>query len=177
MTYLHTYYVTKRKWTRILSHLVRFFQGSEYDHAGFGISDDGTKPIMIHEATLSGVVATPYQEFMDNHSYVVHEFKIPMPKEELKAVVAVISEHNGKKYSLMQLVGNAFALVMEKCFNYIVRKNIFGNKWKRLVCSEYIGKVLTMVGGVLPEGMDFESINVTHCLEMNKNIEKTIRMK
>ena len=99
MTYLHTYYVTKRKWTRILSHLVRFFQGSEYDHAGFGISDDGTKPIMIHEATLSGVVATPYQEFMDNHSYVVHEFKIPMPKEELKAVVAVISEHNGKKYS------------------------------------------------------------------------------
>ena len=51
-----------------------------------------------------------------------------------------------------QLVGNAFAIIMERCFNYIVKNNIFGNGWKKLICAEYLGKVLTLVGVDLPEG-------------------------
>ena len=177
MVYLHTYYVTKRDWKKILSHLVRWVQGTQYDHAGFGISDDGSRAAVIHEATLSGVIATDYQDFMDNHSYIVIEFKIPITNEELRAIVQVIGDNKGKKYGTLQLFGNAFAIIMRKWFNWNVKKNIFRNGWKKLICSEYLGKVLTVVGAVLPEGMDYEGIDITHCVEMNKNITKSIRMK
>jgi hypothetical protein len=177
MVYLHIYYVTKRKWTKVLSHLVRLFQGTEYDHAGFGISDDGTRPIIINEATLDGVVATEFDKFINNHSFVVAEFKVPITREELKAIIRVISDNKGKKYSLLQLVGNAFAIFMLKCFNYKVKKNLFGNGWKKLVCSEYLGKVLTIVGGKFPIDEDFETITLKDCFNINKEITKSIRVK
>lgn len=177
MVYLHTYYVTKRKWNKVLSHLVRFFQQSEHDHAGFGFSTDGENPGKVHEAVLSGVVETEFNQFMDAHSYVVAEFKIPLSVLEYKAILSVIEEHKGKKYSISQLVGNAFAIILKRCFNYTIKKNVFGNGWKKLICAEYLGKVLTLVGADLPEEMNFETIDITHCLEMNKKIETVIRMK
>lgn len=178
MTYLHTYYVTKRSWTKVLSFLVRFFQKSEHDHAGFGLSyGDNLKPETVHEAVLSGVIASKFEEFIKRHSYVVAEFKIPITDEQYHAIVAVIDENTGKKYSISQLVGNAFAIILKRCFNYNVKKNVFGNGWKKLICAEYLGKVLTLVGADLPEEMNFETIDITHCLEMNKKIETAIRMK
>lgn len=177
MAYLHVYYVTKRSWTKVLSFLVRFFQGTTYDHAGFGISANGEKPNYIHEAILSGVEKTPYEEFIAKHSYVVAEFKIPITEHELSKIMDLTLEHYGKKYSMMQLVGNAFAIMLKKCFNYIVRKNIFGNGWKKLVCSEYLSAVLNLVGAELPDGKDFEAVTLKDCFEMTRNIQKAIRMK
>ena len=177
MVYLHTYYVTKRKWNKVLSHLVRFFQQSEHDHAGFGFSTDGIEAETVHEAILQGVVETEFNQFMDAHSYVVAEFKIPLSDLEYETIQGLIKEHRGKGYSIGQLLGNAFAIILKRCFNYTVKKNVFGNGWKKLICAEYLGKVLTLVGADLPERMTLETIDVTHCLEMNKQIETVIRMK
>jgi len=177
MAYLHIYFVTKREWTKILSFLVRAFQGTAFDHAGFGISANGVQPNYVHEAVLSGVEKTPFNDFIEKHSYVVAEFKIPITEEQLGKIMDLTLEHYGKKYSLMQLVGNAFAITMKKCFNYIVRKNIFGNGWKKLVCSEYLSAVLNLVGAELPDGKNFEAVTLKDCFNMTKNIQKAIRMK
>lgn len=177
MDYVHIYFVTKRSWTKVLSLLVRFFQKSEHDHAAFGFSSDNAQPLSVHEAVLSGVIESDFKEFIGRHSYVVAEFKIPVTMEEHQAINRVINESKGKKYSIGQLVGNAFAIILKRCFNYNVKKNVFGNGWKKLICAEYLGKVLTVVGADIPEEMNFETIDITHCLEMTKKIEKAIRVK
>lgn len=182
MHHIHIYFMTKRKWTKILAHLIRFIQKTEYDHAAWGISfglpsETFKKPVSIQEATLDGVVSTDRQEFLDKHTRIVAEYKIILTDEQLHKLLDFIAAHHGKKYSVKQLLGNAYIIMMKRWFKKDVTKNIYGNGAKEFVCAEHLGMALKIIGATLPGVHTFESIDIRDCMDMTKQLEKAIRMK
>lgn len=172
-TYLRTYYTRKyNKWL-VISAIVRLVQGTKIDHAGFSLENDSED--VVYEAKLWKSQKTPSKDFFKGNE-PLYIFRYPLNVEEEMVVRKVIEEGINKPYSLLQLIGIMGIKIINKVFGKQLT-NKLGKGLKKIICSEWLGSVLVKIGSLLPAGLDLNSIDVEDCLEMNKQLEKAIRIK
>ena len=174
MKYLTTYYTGKRNKWLPLSAIIRIVQGTKYDHCAFSLSSEDDA--FIYESQVWKTHKREREDFFKENE-IVKSYRIPITDEEYEAIRTIIKEMDGVIYGVLQIIGLAFSTLVERVMGGYIR-NPFGDDKETQVCSEYLARILMVLGAPLPfDNLDLDSVNVTHCLDMNKNLDRSIRVK
>jgi len=134
----------------ILSKLIMAFTGSNISHSFLRVDYD-TGHSYILESTAGGTDVKWYDDWKNKGHSVVALYEI-LDGEEKGANIAwerISDEHIGKPYGWLQLIGDAYVIIVEKITGK-KKRNPFGFSWSE-VCSEL---VLAFISEINLSGFD-----------------------
>jgi len=130
---------------KIGSFLIRIIECVDYSHVFLMIDYE------IHQQSIPGINVVGVSEFME-HNYIIDCDIICVTDDQHKEIVKFCNECMNYRipYGRVQIIGMGFVRIINQLFKTRF-KNPFADGMKTMVCSEFVGRVLSIIGIDIPQ--------------------------
>jgi len=148
----------KSKWS-VFSFLIRLFEETPYSHTYIKVWSDVLGGYIVYQESGFSMNAVN-GEIFDQKEKIFAEYKIAVTEAQLFEIIHYSVENLGTPYGIRQIVGMLGARVLRQ-LGFKNAKNPFADGPKTMVCSEFVGRVLALLGSpVDPEVLEIEGPKV-----------------
>jgi hypothetical protein len=128
----------------IYSWLIKLIYNTRYSHTYMKFHSDSLNRDIIYESVGVGVRFVGFK-YWQKHSKVIREFDLQISDEQYRNLMVHCVDQAGIKYGRLQVVGILISKILG------LRVNPFRNGDSEKVCSEEMGKVVSMTTGYIFE--------------------------
>ena len=123
----------------LVSQLIRFFTRSKVSHAWLCFWDKSLKKYLVLEATFTGFILVPLENFIRSNQVVAVYTARPQLSEQIDMGLQQVASYLGTLYDFSNLLGFVWVCLLR--WLGIKRRNPLGSP-RKLVCSEAVARVL-----------------------------------
>jgi hypothetical protein len=128
----------------VFSALIRVFEETPYSHTYIKIWSDVINGYIVYQE--SGLVMNAINgAVFDKKEKIFAEYKINVTEDQLSEIVKYSVDSLGIPYGVRQIAGMLSARVLRQ-LGFRNMKNPFADGPKTMVCSEFVGRVLALLG-------------------------------